>query len=78
MIAAEGVGSMLAVPITVQEEPIWMMRLLPTGVRYFLAADIKFAMAVAEQCGIAIENAVNYQKMQDMIFGLGGKTKGLS
>jgi GAF domain-containing protein len=64
---AEGVGSILAVPITVQEEPIGMMRLLTAEVRYFSAADINFAMAVAEQGGIAIQNAVNYQKMQDML-----------
>jgi GAF domain-containing protein len=76
MIAAEGVGSILAVPITVQEEPIGMMRLLTTGVGYFSAADINFAMAVAEQGGIAIQNAINYQKMQDMISGAGGKTQG--
>jgi GAF domain-containing protein len=44
-----------------------MMRLLTAEVRYFSAADINFAMAVAEQGGIAIQNAVNYQKMQDML-----------
>jgi GAF domain-containing protein len=64
---AEGVGSILAVPITVGEEPIGMMRLLTAEVRYFSAADINFAMAVAEQGGIAIQNAVNYQKMQDLL-----------
>jgi GAF domain-containing protein len=69
--AAEGVGSILAVPITVQEEPIGMMRLLTAEVRYFSAADINFAMAVAEQGGIAIQNAVTYTKMQGMIAGPG-------
>lgn len=59
--AAEGVGSVLAVPITVQDETIGMIRLLTSEVRYFSAADINFAMAVAEQGGIAIQNAINYQ-----------------
>jgi GAF domain-containing protein len=59
--AAEGVGSVLAVPITVQDETIGMIRLLTSEVRYFSPADINFAMAVAEQGGIAIQNAINYQ-----------------
>jgi hypothetical protein len=54
-------------PFTGNEEPIRMMRLLTAEVRYFSAADINFAMAVADQGGIAIQNAVNYQKMQDML-----------
>ncbi|MGD9973294.1 MAG: GAF domain-containing protein [Desulfatirhabdiaceae bacterium] len=58
--AAEGVGSVLAVPISVQDETIGMIRLLTSEVRYFSPADINFAMAVAEQGGIAIQNAVNY------------------
>jgi GAF domain-containing protein len=64
---AEGVGSILAVPITVREEPIGMLRLLTAQVRYFSAADINFAMAVAEQGGIAIQNAVTHRKMLDML-----------
>jgi GAF domain-containing protein len=68
--AAEGVASILAVPITVGDEPIGMMRLLTKEVRYFSEADINFAMAVAEQGGIAIQNAVSYRKMQDLIDAL--------
>jgi GAF domain-containing protein len=72
----EGVGSILAVPITVQEEPIGMMRLLTAEVRYFSAADVNFALAVAEQSGIAIQNAIAYQKMQEMTTRAGGKLAG--
>ena len=61
--AAEGVGSVLAVPISVQDEAIGMIRLLTSEVRYFSAADINFAMAVAEQGGIAVQNAVNYKNL---------------
>jgi GAF domain-containing protein len=63
--AAEGVSSVLAVPITVEEETIGMIRLLTSEVRYFSAADVNFAMAVAEQGGIAIQNAILYRKFLD-------------
>ena len=65
--ASEGVGSILAVPISVQGEIIGMLRLLTAEVRYFSSADINFAMSVAEQGGVAIQNAIDYQKMQDLL-----------
>jgi GAF domain-containing protein len=65
--ASEGVGSILAVPILVRGEPIGMLRLLTARVRFFSSADINFAMAVAEQSGVAIQNAIDYQKMQDLL-----------
>ncbi len=65
--ATEGVGSILAVPISVQGETIGMLRLLTAEVRFFSSADINFAMAVAEQGGVAIQNAMDYQKMQDLL-----------
>ncbi len=60
--AAEGIGSILAVPIMVDDETIGLLRLLTAEVRYFTHADIGFAMAVADQAGIAIHNAVNHRK----------------
>lgn len=63
--AAEGIGSILAVPIMVGEETIGLLRLLTAEVRYFTHADIGFAMAVADQGGIAIQNALDYRKIQD-------------
>lgn len=66
--ASEGVGSILAVPIAVKGEPIGMMRLLTAEVRFFSSADINFAMTVAEQGGVAIQNAIDYQKMQDLLY----------
>jgi GAF domain-containing protein len=63
--ATEGVGSILAVPITVRDEPIGMLRLLTGEVRSFSGMDINFALAVAEQGGIAIQNAINYHKIAD-------------
>jgi GAF domain-containing protein len=60
----EGIGSILAVPITVQDEIIGILRLLTSEIRYFTAAEINFAMAVAEQGGIAIQRAIDYSKMK--------------
>ena len=33
----------------------------------FTDNDINFAMAIAEQSGLAIQNAIDYQKLQDML-----------
>ena len=65
--ASEGVGSVLAVPISVKGEPLGVLRLLTAEVRYFTGADINFALAVAEQGGVAIQNAIDYQKLSDML-----------
>jgi GAF domain-containing protein len=40
----EGISSILAVPITVQDDIIGILRLLTQEIRYFSAADINFAM----------------------------------
>jgi GAF domain-containing protein len=60
----EGISSILAVPITVQDDTIVILRLLTEEVRYFSDADVNFAMAVAEQGGIAIQRAIDYSKMK--------------
>lgn len=61
---SEGISSILAVPITVQDEIIGILRLLTAEVRYFTHADVNFAMAVAEQSGVAIQRAIDYSKMK--------------
>ena len=61
---AEGITSILAVPISVQDEIIGILRLLSAETRYFSHADIGFAMAVAEQGGVAIQRAVDYAATQ--------------
>lgn len=60
----EGVRSILAVPITYQDEVIGILRLLTAEVRYFSDADINFAMAVAEQSGVAIQRAMDYERLK--------------
>ncbi len=61
---SEGISSILAVPITVDDETIGILRLLTAEVRYFSHAEIQFAMAVAEQGGIAIQRAIDYGRMK--------------
>jgi GAF domain-containing protein len=59
----EGIASILAVPITVQAEIIGVLRMLTEEIRYFSEADINFAMAVAEQTGVAIQRALDYNQL---------------
>jgi GAF domain-containing protein len=61
---SEGIGSILAVPISVHDETIGILRLLTEQVRFFSDAEINFAMAVAEQGGVAILRAIDYQKIK--------------
>ncbi|MGD8702971.1 MAG: GAF domain-containing protein [Desulfosarcina sp.] len=65
--AKEGVGSIIAVPIAIQEETIGMLRVLSAEQRFFSESDINFAMAIAEQSGVAIQNAIDYQKMTELL-----------
>ena len=60
---SEGISSILAVPITFQNEVIGILRLLTAEIRYFTDADLKFAMAVAEQSGVAIQKAIDYNRL---------------
>ena len=61
---AEGIGGILGVPISVQNETIGILRLLKEEVYYFSEADINFAMAVAEQSGGAIQRAIDHSKLE--------------
>lgn len=61
---AEGVRGILAVPILLQDEVIGILRLLSSEVRYFSATDISFAMGIAEQSGVAIQRAMDHNKIQ--------------
>src|SRR5512135_3545573 len=60
----EGIKSMLVVPIVVHEKIIGIMRLLTGEYREFRQDEIEFAVALAEQGGITIENARMYEKMK--------------
>ena len=56
---AEGIGSIMAVPIFYENEVLGILRLLTSEIRYFTSADINFAMAIAAHGGIAIQKAID-------------------
>jgi len=60
---AEGIKSVLALPIIAKGKVIGVLRLLTNVHRTFSQDEIDFTMALAEQCGIAIENARMYEKL---------------
>lgn len=62
---SEGICSILAVPIAIQEDIIGVLRVLTAEPHYFSQVEINFAMAVAEQCGVAIQRAIDYRKLLD-------------
>ncbi|MGD8264139.1 MAG: GAF domain-containing protein, partial [Desulfobacterales bacterium] len=61
---SEGISSILAVPITFQDEVIGILRLLTAEIRYFTEADFNFTMAVAGQGGVAIQRAIDYNRLE--------------
>jgi transcriptional regulator with GAF, ATPase, and Fis domain len=63
--AEEGIGSILAVPIKIFDRVIGNLRIFTEQKRKFHMYEVEYAMAVAEQCGIAIENALMYSKGQE-------------
>jgi GAF domain-containing protein len=60
---SEGISSILAVPISVKDEIIGILRILTEKTHYFSEIEINFAMTVAQESGIAIQRAINYHKL---------------
>jgi PAS domain S-box-containing protein len=61
----EGIKSMLVVPMLLRGRIIGIMRLLTDEYRTFTQDEIDFAVTLAEQGGIAIENARMYKKIKE-------------
>ena len=61
----EGIKSMLVVPIVVRKKIIGIMRLLTDEYRNFTEDEMDFAVALAEQGGIAIETARMYERIKE-------------
>ena len=59
----EGIKSVLTLPIIARGKVIGILRLLTNVHRTFSQEEIDFTVALAEQCGIAIENARMYEKL---------------
>jgi PAS domain S-box-containing protein len=62
-IEREGIKSILAIPISNEQEIIGVLRLLSDEHRSFTASEINFAVTVAEEGGNAIEKARTYRKI---------------
>ncbi len=54
---AEGIGSILAVPVLVKDRPIGILSLYTAKIRDFSDDEIEFLTTLAEQGGMAIEHA---------------------
>jgi GAF domain-containing protein len=54
---AEGIASILVVPVLVEDKPVGILTLYTSTVRDFSEDEIEFLQALAEQGGIAIQNS---------------------
>jgi GAF domain-containing protein len=61
---AEGIASILVVPVRVKEKAIGILSLYTSSPRKFMEDEIDFLGALAEQAGIAIENARLVERMR--------------
>jgi PAS domain S-box-containing protein len=66
-IRKEGIKSILVAPIIMKGEVGGVLRLLTKTPRFFKNHEIEFVAALAEQCGIAIENARAYEEQNRQI-----------
>ncbi len=62
--AEEGIKSMLSLPVKARGKVLGVIRLLTGEPREFTNQEIDFAVSLAEQCGMAIENATMYEKVK--------------
>ena len=67
-MADEGIASLLAVPLKVDQEIIGVMRILAGVPRVFTSIEVQFSVTLAEVGGTAIRNARNYRKI-NLLFG---------
>jgi PAS domain S-box-containing protein len=65
--AKEGIKSVLTLPILFQDSIIGIMRLLTKSQRLFTSEEISFAMALAEQVGVAISNGRMFKEMENQV-----------
>jgi PAS domain S-box-containing protein len=58
----EGIKSILTLPVIARGKVLGILRLLTGEPRKFSKQEIDFTASLAEQCGVAIENAMMYEK----------------
>jgi len=66
-VKKEGIGSILAIPILVDDRILGILRLLTDKPRIFMENEIDFAVAVAEQGGIAIKRARDFERISKLL-----------
>ncbi len=66
-IKGNGNVTILAVPIPIQGEVRGVLRLLTDERRHYDEDEINFVQSIAEQCGIAIENACLYETQKSQV-----------
>jgi signal transduction histidine kinase len=64
-VAAEGIGSILVLPITGRSRTLGVLRVYAEQPRRFTPADADFVLAIARQGAIAIENAMAHEALQN-------------
>jgi GAF domain-containing protein len=67
---AEGIHSVLVVPLRVKEQPVGVMRVYSAQPRHFTQVGINFLQSVAGLVAVAIENARLYEALQARYEGL--------
>jgi signal transduction histidine kinase len=65
-LVAEGIHSILAVPLVSKTGPIGVLRAYGDGAHHFEEGDATFLGALAAQGAVAIENARAYQVLEDL------------
>ena len=68
--AAEGIRSVLVVPLRVKEQPVGVMRVYSAQPRHFTLIGVNFLQSVAGLVAVAIENARLYEALQARYEGL--------
>jgi GAF domain-containing protein len=68
--AAEGIRSVLAVPLRVKEQPVGVLRVYSAQPRHFTPVGINFLQSVAGLVAVAIENARLYEALHARYEGL--------
>ena len=69
-MVAEGIASVLSVPVVVSDKVVGVLRLYSTEQRDYSEEDIEFVSALAEMGGMAIANARQYQDKDDKLAAL--------
>lgn len=62
--AEEGIKSMLTLPVIARGKVIGILRLLTAKPRRFIQQEIDFVAMLAEECGMAIENATMHERLK--------------